>query len=93
MAENVLDVNPENSQRYLMDSATGDIPERYPPVSNMPSLLPKVGPIRRFFLKILTELAENFYHRGVIDIRETIIDGSFTPAKKNPSVGKAPRSL
>ena len=50
------------------------------------------------FKAILTELDEDLYQRGGIDIRETFIDGSFTPAKKGvvlsaiQSAAKAPRS-
>jgi hypothetical protein len=50
------------------------------------------------FEKILKELAEDLYERGDIDIRETFIDGSFSPAKKGvltsaiQSAAKAPRS-
>ena len=33
------------------------------------------------FKQILTELGEDLYRRGAIDIRESIIYGSFTPAR------------
>ncbi len=50
------------------------------------------------FERIVKELAEDLYERGEIDIRETFIDGSFSPAKKGVvlsairNAGKAPRS-
>ena len=50
------------------------------------------------FERIVKELAEDLYERGGIDIRETFIDGSFSPAKKGVvlsairNAGKAPRS-
>ena len=74
-----------------------DLPQRYPPYQTCH---------RRFqqwvrqgvFQAIVKELAEDLYERGDIDIRETFIDGSFSPAKKGVvlsairSAGKAPRS-
>ena len=68
-------------------------------VSNLPNLLslvPKVDPTK-YFNKILTELAEDLYEKGGIDIRETFIDCSFTPEKKVrlsviPIVAASPRS-
>ena len=74
-----------------------DIPQRYPPYQTCH---------RRFqqwvrqgvFKRIVKELAEDLYERGDIDIRETFIDGSFSPAKKGVvlsairNAGKAPRS-
>ena len=74
-----------------------DLPHRYPPYQTCH---------RRFqqwvrqgvFQAIVKELAEDLYERGDIDIRETFIDGSFSPAKKGVvlsairSAGKAPRS-
>ena len=74
-----------------------DLPQRYPPYQTCH---------RRFqqwveqgaFRRILKELAEDLHERGKIDIRETFIDGSFSPAKKGVvlsairNAGKAPRS-
>ena len=74
-----------------------DLPQRYPPYQTCH---------RRFqqwvrqgvFERIVKELAEDLYERGEIDIRETFIDGSFSPAKKGVvlsairNAGKAPRS-
>ena len=74
-----------------------DLPQRYPPYQTCH---------RRFqqwvrqgvFERIVKELAEDLYERGGIDIRETFIDGSFSPAKKGVvlsairNAGKAPRS-
>jgi transposase len=74
-----------------------DLPQRYPPYQTCH---------RRFqqwvrqgvFQAIVKELAEDLYERGDIDIRETFIDGSFSPAKKGVvlsairNAGKAPRS-
>jgi len=56
-----------------------DLPQRYPPYQTCH---------RRFqqwvkqgvFERILKELVEDLYERGEIDIRETFIDGSFSPA-------------
>ncbi|MDJ0722307.1 MAG: IS5 family transposase [Desulfobacterales bacterium] len=68
-----------------------DLPARYPPYQTCH---------RRFqqwvnegiFRRIATELVEDLYERGGIDIREAFIDGSFVPAKKGVfAVGKTKR--
>jgi transposase len=74
-----------------------DMPPRYPPYQTCHRWFQKWSQYG-VFKQILTALAENLYKRGGIDIRETFIDGSFTPAKKETilsaiqSVAKAPRS-
>jgi len=66
------------------------------PASDVPPLVSDLG--QAGGLQILTELGEDLYQRGAIDIRETFIDGSFTPAKKGvilsalQSMEKGPRS-
>ena len=74
-----------------------DMPQRYPPYQTCHRWFQKWCQ-QGVFDKILRALAEDLYERGGIDIRETFIDGSFTPAKKGAvllaiqSVAKAPRS-
>ena len=58
-----------------------DIPQRYPPYQTCHRWFQKWIQ-QGVFGKILTELGEDLYKRGKIDIKETFIDGSFTPAKK-----------
>lgn len=74
-----------------------DMPQKYPPYQTCH---------RRFqewvrngtFQALVKELAEDLYERGKIDVRETFIDGTFTPAKKGAlllarqSAAKAPKS-
>ena len=48
------------------------------PAPDLPPLVSRQG----VFRQILIELGEDLYKRGAIDIRETFIDGSFSPAKK-----------
>ena len=74
-----------------------DMPARYPPYQTCHRWFQKW--VRQgVFKKILIELGEDLYKRGGIDIRETFIDGSFTPAKKGaimsalPKEAKGPRS-
>jgi hypothetical protein len=74
-----------------------DLPPRYPPHQTCHRWFQSW--VRQgVFKQILTELGEDLYRRGAIDIRETFIDGSFTPAKKGvilsalQSVAKGPRS-
>jgi transposase len=77
------------------------------PWKDMPPWYPPYQTCHRWFQKwcqdgvlkqILSKLAEDLYERGGIDIRETFIDGSSTPAKKGAvlsaiqSAAKAPRS-
>jgi hypothetical protein len=51
------------------------------------------------FMQMLTELAEDNYLQGEIDIRDRFIDGKSAPANKRalmsaiPSMAMAPRSL
>lgn len=74
-----------------------DLPTRYPPFQT----------VHRWFQKwtrdgvienIMKALAEDLVERGVIDVSESFIDGSFAPAKKGatksakPSEAKAQRS-
>ena len=74
-----------------------DLPPRYPPHQTCHRWF-QTWTRQGVFKKILTELGEDLYQRGSIDIRETFIDGSFTPAKKGvivsapQSVAKGPRS-
>ena len=74
-----------------------DLPPRYPPYQTCHRWF-QTWVRQGVFKKILTELGEDLYQRGAIDIRETFIDGSFTPAKKGvillalQSVEKGPRS-
>jgi transposase len=74
-----------------------DLPPRYPPYQTCHRWF-QMWAQQGVFKKILTELAEDLYERGGIDIRETFIDGSFTPAKKGallsaiPNEARAPRS-
>jgi transposase len=74
-----------------------DMPPRYPPYQTCHRWFQKWAQ-EGVFKQILAELAEHLYERGEIDIRETFIDGSFTPAKKGAvlsaiqSAAKAPRS-
>ena len=58
-----------------------DIPPRYPPYQTCHRWFQKWTQ-QGVFARILRELGEDLYERGKIDIRETFIDGSFTPAKK-----------
>ena len=62
-----------------------DMPPRYPPYKTCHKTCHRwfqKWDQDGVFKKILTELAEDLYELGEIDIRETFIDGSFTPAKK-----------
>ena len=74
-----------------------DMPPRYPPHQTCHRWF-QTWVRQGVFKEILTELGEDLYQRGGIDIRETFIDGSFTPAKKGvilsalQSVAKGPRS-
>ena len=74
-----------------------DLPQRCPPHQTCHRWF-QTWVRQRVFKQILTELGEDLYQRGGIDIRETFIDGSFTPAKKGvilsalQSVARAPRS-
>ncbi len=74
-----------------------DLPQRYQPHQTCHRWF-QTWVRQGVFKQILTELGEDLYHRGGIDIRETFIDGSFTPAKKGvilsalQSVARAPRS-
>ena len=74
-----------------------DLPPRYPPHQTCHRWF-QTWAKQGVFKQILTELGEDLYQRGAIDIRETFIDGSFTPAKKGvilsalQSVEKGPRS-
>jgi transposase len=74
-----------------------DLPPRYPPHQTCHRWF-QTWARQGVFKQILTELGEELYQRGAIDIRETFIDGSFTLAKKGvilsalQSVGKRPRS-
>ena len=74
-----------------------DLPPRYPPHQTCHRWFQTWARLG-VFKQILTELGEDLYQRGAIDIRETFIDGSFTPAKKGvivsalQSVARAPRS-
>ena len=74
-----------------------DMPPRYPPHQTCHRWF-QTWVRQGVFKQILTELGEDLYQRGGIDIRETFIDGSFTPAKKGvilsalQSVAKGPRS-
>jgi len=74
-----------------------DLPPRYPPHQTCHRWF-QTWAKQGIFKQILTELGEDLYQRGAIDIRETFIDGSFTPAKKGvilsalQSVEKGPRS-
>jgi hypothetical protein len=73
------------------------MPPRYPPYQTCQRWFQEWGQ-DGVFKQILSELAEDLYKRGGIDIRETFIDGSFTSAKKGAilsaiqSAAKAPRS-
>ena len=58
-----------------------DMPSRYPPYQTCHRWFQKWTQ-QGVFAQILRALAEDLYERGDIDIRETFIDGSFTPAKK-----------
>ena len=58
-----------------------DLPPRYPPHQTCHRWF-QTWTRQGVFKKILTELGKDLYRRGGIDIRETFIDGSFTPAKK-----------
>jgi len=58
-----------------------DIPPRYPPHQTCHRWF-QTWVRQGVFKQILTVLGEDLYQRGGIDIRETFIDGSFTPAKK-----------
>ena len=74
-----------------------DLPARYPPYQTCH---------RRFqywvkngiFQKLTKELVEDLYQRGKIDIRQTFIDGTFSPSKKGAlllalqNAEKAPKS-
>ena len=74
-----------------------DLPQRYPPHQTCHRWF-QTWVRQGVFKQILTELGEDLYQRGGIDIRETFIDGSFTPAKKGvivsalQSVAKGRRS-
>ena len=74
-----------------------DMPPRYPPYQTCHRWF-QTWVQHVVFKKILSELAEDLYERGEIEIRETFIDGSFTPAKKGallsaiPSAARAPKS-
>jgi transposase len=74
-----------------------DLPPRYPPHQTCLRWF-QTWARQGVFKQILIELGEDLYQRGAIDIRETFIDGSFTPAKKGvilsalQSVEKGPRS-
>ena len=74
-----------------------DLPQRYPPYQTCHRWFQKWTQ-QGVFGKILRELGEDLYERGKIDIRETFIDGSFTPAKKGAILSalqnevKGPRS-
>ena len=74
-----------------------DMPSRYPPYQTCHRWF-QTWTQQGVFAQILRALAEDLYERGGIDIRETFIDGSFTPAKKGVvlsalrNAGKGPRS-
>ena len=74
-----------------------DLPQRYPPHQTCHRWF-QTWVRQAVFKQILTELGEDLYQRGGIDIRETFIDGSFSPAKKGvivsalQSVARAQRS-
>ncbi|WP_413815126.1 transposase [Desulfosarcina sp.] len=74
-----------------------DLPLRFPPHQTCHRWF-QTWVRQGVFKQILTELGEDLYQRGGIDIRETFIDGSFSPAKKGvvlstlQSVARAPRS-
>ena len=74
-----------------------DLPQRYPPYQTCHRWF-QTWVQQEVFSQILTELGEALHENGDIDIRETFIDGSFTPAKKGvilsalQSVARAPRS-
>ncbi|MFC1878080.1 transposase [Thermodesulfobacteriota bacterium] len=55
-----------------------DLSQRYPPHQTCHRWL-QTWVRQGVFKQILTELGENLYKRGAIDIRETFIDDSFTP--------------
>ncbi len=102
MGEDGLDVNQETfstaSYGYCAQALHGRICHHGIHLIKRAIVGSKNGSNKAFLKKILTELAENLYERGRIDIRETFIDGSFTPAKKGallsaiPSEARAPRS-
>jgi hypothetical protein len=58
-----------------------DLPQWYPPYQTCPRWF-YTWVRQGVFKQILTGLGEDLYQCGGIDIRETFIDGSFTPAKK-----------
>jgi transposase len=74
-----------------------DLPQRYPPHQTCHRWF-QTWVRQAVFKQILTELGEDLYQRGGIDIRQTFIDGSFSSAKKGvivsalQSVARAPRS-
>jgi len=74
-----------------------DMPSRYPPYQTCHRWF-QTWTQQGVFAQILRALAEDLYERGGIDIRETFIDGSFTPAKKGVvlsalrNAAKGPRS-
>jgi hypothetical protein len=98
MVENDLNAKPRMYSTASFGScAQADMPPRYPPYHTCHRWFQKWAQ-DGVFKQILTELAEDLYERGGIDIRETFIGGSFTPAKMRAvlstiqSVAKAPRS-
>lgn len=74
-----------------------DLPPRYPPYQTCHRWFQKWCQAG-VFANILQGLGQDLYERGGIDIRETFIDGSFTPAKKGvltsaiQSAAREPRS-
>ena len=69
-----------------------DMPARYPPYQTCHRWFQKWVK-QGVFRKILLELGEDLYERGGIDIRETFIDGSFTPAKKGVILSALPKEV
>ena len=57
-----------------------DMPPRYPPYQTCHRWF-QTWVRQGVFKQILTELGEDLYRRGAIDIRESIIYGSFTPTR------------
>ena len=74
-----------------------DMPSRYPPYQTCHRWFQRWSQ-QGVFAQILRVLAEDLYERGGIDIRETFLYGSFTPAKKGvvlsalQNAEKGPRS-
>ena len=74
-----------------------DLPDRYPPYQTCHRRFQQW--VRSGILKgIFESLSADLHARGILDVREAFIDGSFAPAKKGaqksgrPSAGKEPRS-